>query len=135
MKKLFFCVILSIVSIVSISAAENSDKVMRKESDGTYIVNTTTLCNAKGFKGTTPVEVYIKKGIVTKVSPLSNGESPNYFLKVMKFLVPEFKNLKIKEAKKKVSEKIPDGCTGATLSTRAVQDNIKVALEYYEKHK
>jgi len=28
-----------------------------------------------------------------------------------------------------------DGCTGATMSTKALQQNIKAALEYYKKKK
>ena len=49
-------------------AAVQQDKVMYKQADGTYVVNTTSLCpNVKGFKGATPVEVYIKNNKVIKV--------------------------------------------------------------------
>lgn len=42
-------------------AAGKDDNVMWRQSDGTYVVNTTTLANnVRGFKGATPVEVYIK---------------------------------------------------------------------------
>ena len=42
--------------------------VMSKEADGTYVVNTTTLAkDVKGFKGNTPLYIYIKGGKVVKV--------------------------------------------------------------------
>ena len=67
-----------------------ADDVMKKQSDGTYVVNTTTLCKAKGFKGTTPVEVHIKDGKVVKVVSLSNAETKKYYAKVEKNLVGKF---------------------------------------------
>ena len=58
-------------------AAVQQGKVMYKQADGRYGVNTTTLTpNVKGFKGATPVEVYIKNNKVVKVVPLANHESP-----------------------------------------------------------
>ena len=40
----------------------DAQEVMRKEKDGTYVVNTTTLAkDVEGYAGPTPVEVYIKK--------------------------------------------------------------------------
>ena len=39
-----------------------ADDVMKKEKDGTYIVNTTTLAqDVEGYNGPTPVEIHIKK--------------------------------------------------------------------------
>ena len=47
-------------------AAVQQGKVMYKQADGTYVVNTTTLTpTVKGFKGATPVEVYIKNNRLT----------------------------------------------------------------------
>ena len=41
-----------------------ADNVMKKEKDGTYIVNTTTLAqDVEGYNGPTPVEVHIKKNM------------------------------------------------------------------------
>ena len=69
-----------------------------------------------------------------KVVPLKNDESPNYFEKVKKHLIPLYRNLKIGKAKKLSKEVKIDGCTGATYSTNAIQQNVKSALEYYEKN-
>ncbi len=42
-------------------AALGQDNVMRKQANGTYVVNTTSLAaNVRGYKGATPLEVYIK---------------------------------------------------------------------------
>ena len=134
MKKYFIAGLLTLTLIGSILAA-SSKSPMRKTSDGTYIVNTSTICNAKGFNGATPVEVYIKKGKVVKIVALANNETPDFFAKVKNYLLPKYSNVKIGDAKKQTQAAKVDGCTGATYSTKAVQQNIKAALDYYEKNK
>ena len=112
-----------------------ADDVMTKQSDGTYVVNTTTLCQARGYQSTTPVEVYIKSGKVVKVVPLKNTETPGYFKKAVKGLLGLFEDQKISKALELTEASKIDGCTGATRSTKALQQNIKAALEYYKKKK
>ena len=135
MRNLIITLIVLITCVTVMFAATNSDPVMRKQKDGTCIVNTTTLCSSKGFRDVTPLEVHIKNGRVIKIEPLANKESPNFFEKVQRHLLPLFINKKVKEAKKLSTGAIPDGCTGATYSTRAVQANIHAALNYYDSHK
>lgn len=135
MKNFIFTLIFITGTVSLIFAGNNVDNVMQKQSDGTYVINTTSLCSAKGFKSKTPVEVYIRNGKVIKVAPLQNNESPNFFGKVKKFLLPLYNDLKVDKAKILSKEGVPDGCTGATYSSRAVQENISAALEYYESHK
>ena len=82
MKKrtLFFAVILSLGMVSSMIATTRSShsEVMTKEADGTYIINTTTLCkDVKGFRGNTPLSIYIKKGKIVEIKPLANKETPN----------------------------------------------------------
>ena len=113
----------------------HADNVMTKQADGTYVVNTTTICKARGYRKTTPVEVYINKGKVVKVVALKNEETVPYFARVKEFLLPLYNNLKLSKAKKLTEKTKVDGCTGATFSTKAVQKNISAALDYYEKHK
>jgi len=36
--------------------AANADNVMTKQADGTYVVRTNTICNARGYRKATPVE-------------------------------------------------------------------------------
>ena len=106
---------------------------MYKQADGTYVVNTTTLTpNVKGFKGATPVEVYIKNNKVVKVVPLPNHESPRYFNTVKENLLPKFEGMKVTKAAK--AEQV-DGATGATFSSRAIKANVAAAVAYYKKNK
>lgn len=130
MKKTLFSLML-----FAFSMGAMADNVMTKLDDGTYVVRTATICNVRGYRKATPVEVYIKKGIVVKVVALKNEETVPYFKRVRQSLLPKYANLKVSKAKKLASKTAVDGCTGATFSTRAVQKNIKVALDYYEKHK
>lgn len=109
-----------------------ADDVMRKEKDGTYVVNTTTLADdVKGYIESTPVEVYIKKNKIVKVVLLKNQETPKYNAKVKKQMVPLYEGQKI--SKKSTVE--VDGVTGATFTSDAVKENVKRGLEYYWKHK
>lgn len=114
-------------------AAVQQEKVMYKQADGTYVVNTTTLTpNVKGFKGATPVEVYIKNNKVVKVVPLANHESSRYFNTVKQNLLPKFEGMKVAKAAK--AEQV-DGATGATFSSRAIKANVAAAVAYYKKNK
>lgn len=109
-----------------------ADDVMRKEKDGTYVVNTTTLTkDVQGYLGPTPVEVYIKKNKIVKVEMLKSAETPKYNARVKKQMLPLYENVKI--AKKKAPE--VDGVTGATFTSDAVKENVRRALEYYWSHK
>ncbi len=130
MKKTLFAIALSAMALTA-----SADDVMKTSADGTCVVRTTTICQTRGFRKTTPVEVTIKKGKVIKVTALKNEESANYFAKVKKYLLPLYNNLKLSKAKKLAEKTQVDGCTGATFSTKAVQANIKAALKYYEQHK
>lgn len=127
--------IISLYAAMLLAVASYADDVMTKQSDGTYVVNTTTLCQARGYQSTTPVEVYIKSGKVVKIVPLKNTETPGYFKKAVKGLLGLFEGLKIAKAQELTEIAKVDGCTGATMSTKALQQNIKAALEYYKKKK
>lgn len=115
--------------------ASYADDVMTKQSDGTYVVNTTTLCQARGYKAVTPVEVYIKGGKVVKVEALKNRETPKYFRMAANALFGQYAGLKVSKALTKAESPKVDGCTGATMSAKALQQNIKAALNYYKKNK
>ena len=111
----------------------DAQQVMRKEKDGTYVVNTTTLANdVDGYAGPTPVEVYIKKNKIVKVVPLKMQDGPKYVAKVKNGMLTKYEGMKIE--KKNALPKV-DGVTGATFTSDAVRENIQRAVEYYQKHK
>lgn len=124
-------ILLAMLLMASFTAVQ-ADDVMRKEKDGTYVVNTTTLAkDVDGYIGPTPVEVYIKKNKVVKVVMLKSQETPKYNARVKKEMLPGYENQKI--SKGKTLE--VDGVTGATFTSNAIKENVKRALEYYWKHK
>ena len=118
--------------LMAIAVASYADDVMRKEKDGTYVVNTTTLAHdVKGYMGATPVEVYIKKNKIVKVVMLKSQETPKYNARVKKNMLPLYEGVKI--TKKNTVD--VDGVTGATFTSNAVKENVKRALQYYWQHK
>ena len=107
------------------------DQTMTKEN-GTTVINTTTLGkDVQGYLGTTPLKIYIEKNKVVKIEALKNQETPKYFIKVKKALLDKWNGLKVKDAK---NLKV-DAVTGATYSSDAVIENVKLGLDYYQNHK
>lgn len=110
-----------------------AQQVMRKEKDGTYIVNTTTIANdVEGYAGPTPVEVYIKKNKIVKVVPLKTMDGPKYVAKVKNQMLTKYEGMKVD--KKNPLPKV-DGVTGATFTSDAMREHINRAIAYYQKHK
>ena len=107
------------------------DQTMTKEN-GMTVINTTTLGkDVQGYLGTTPLKIYIEKNKVVKIEALKNQETPKYFVKVKKALLDKWNGMKVKDAQKlKV-----DAVTGATYSSDAVIENVKLGLDYYQNHK
>ena len=127
MKKAFMTLLL----LAAFTLAQ-ADNVMKKEKDGTYVVNTTTLADdVEGYNGTTPLEIYIKKNQIVKVVLLKSMETPKYNAKVKKQMIPLYENVKLKKGKKVEV----DGVTGATFTSEAVKENVQRGLDYYWKHK
>jgi len=123
-----FTVLMLAVTIATASAQD----VMRKEKDGTYVVNTTTLAaDVEGYNGPTPVEVYIRKNKIVKVVPLKSQEGPKYVAKVKKNMLPKYEQMNVKKG----TVQDVDAVTGATFTSKAVQENIRRAVAYYKKHK
>ena len=109
-----------------------ADDVMKKEKDGTYIVNTTTLAqDVEGYNGPTPLEIHIKKNKIVKVVLLKSMETSKYNARIKKDMLPKYENQKL--TKNKGVE--VDGVTGATFTSDAVKENVRRGLEYYWKHK
>lgn len=124
-------IVLSVLLTASFVTAQAQD-VMRKEKDGTYVVNTTTLAqDVEGYNGPTPVEVYIKKNKIVKVEPLKTMDGPKYVAKVKKDMLPRYEGMNVKRG----TVEDVDAVTGATFTSQAMQENVRRAVEYYKKHR
>ena len=127
-KTLSYCSIIAATLILTSWAA---DETMTKE-DGMTVINTTSIAkNVEGYNGTTPLKIFIKKNKVVKIEALKNQETPKYFIKVKKALLDKWNGLKVKDAK---NLKV-DAVTGATYTSDAVIENVKLGLDYYQNHK
>ena len=134
-KEILEIMIKIVMTLLLMTAFVTADaqQVMRKEKDGTYVVNTTTLANdVDGYAGPTPVEVYNKKNKIVKVVPLKKMDGPKYVAKVKNGMLTKYEGMKIE--KKAPLPKV-DGVTGATFTSDAMRQNIERAIEYYQKHK
>ena len=126
MKKYYWFFMFSLLLMSFIA-----DKTMTKDN-GTFVINTTELAkDVEGYQGPTPLKVYIKNNKVEKIEFLKSTETPKYYDRVKKFLQSKWDGLKVKEAR----EKEVDAVTGATYSSEAVIQNVRLALDYYQSHK
>lgn len=123
-----------LATILILSAAATvlaADKVIRKQNNGTFVVNTSTIAkDVRGYNGPTPLEIHIKDDRIIKIIILSNNETRNYFERVKKNLMSKWIGMKVN----KVLSTDIDAVTGATYTSDAVTENMKRALEYYKKN-
>lgn len=127
-KTMMFCAAMTLCALL-LSADKGSS--MTKEN-GAYVVNTTLLGKEViGYEGPTPLKVYIRKNKIEKIEFLPNQETPKYWRAASNHLIEAWNGKTVKEAKKLEV----DGRTGATLSSNAIKENVKLALDYYEKNK
>ncbi len=108
------------------------DDAISKE-DGMIVINTTELGKSvEGNNGPTPLKVYINKSNkVERIEFLKSQETPKYYAKVKEALKDKWNGLMVKEAKTLQV----DAVTGATYSSNAVIENVRLALDYYLNHK
>ena len=116
---------------MTVQAVKQGDGAMTKMGDGTVVVNTTSLCQVKGYRSTTPLKIFIKNDKIDHIEALKNQETPKYFKLVKDHILQAWNG---KTVKKAVKQKV-DGVTGATMSSDAVKANVKAGLEYYQKKK
>ena len=123
---------LIVAATAGLNAAQKDDNAMTKMADGSYVVNTTSLAgDVKGYRGTTPLKITIRKDKVEKIEALKNQETPKYFVRVKREMLKAWEGKKVSKAEKLN----PDGVTGATMSSDAVKENVKRGLKYYKSHK
>ena len=106
--------------------------ILTKNSDGSYLVNTSGLCkDVKGYKDLVPVEITIKKDKVEKIEVLKNNDGAKYVAMASKGIIDKFIGLKVKKA----TAAQADAVTGATFTSNALIANINAGLNYYLKNK
>lgn len=133
-KKILIFALIVLLTAVSATAYTKDKKVkaMSRKSDGTYIVNTTKIAKSvKGFAGQTPIKIYIKSDKIVKVEALPNNETVGIFSKVTRDLLNKWNGMKVEKA----AETNIDGVSGATYSSKAVKQNVKIGAKYYLDNK
>lgn len=128
MRRIIFSVFLGLMTLSSYS-----QQVMTKDaSTKTFTVNTTTIGEGiRGYAGPVPLNVTIKQDKIVSVEILVNKETPGYLKKIQKELIPLYVGKRVKD----ILVAQPDGVTGATMSSNAIKENVRLALEYYKKNK
>ena len=79
-----------------------------------------------GYAGTTPVEITVTDGRIEKIEALPNAESPGFFQRVKESSIFTALNGKTIEEASKVQL---DAVSGATYSSKAVIENIRLGLK------
>ena len=97
----------------------------------TLKVNTTNLASdVEGFNGTTPVEISVVKGKITRIRLLPNQETPSFLqLVIDSGLLKALDGKTVEEASK---VKL-DAVSGATYSSTAIIENIHRGLDSLKK--
>lgn len=134
MKKWLYgilCVVMVAVAALVLICATSGDDVMTKKN-GVYIVNTTKLgADVQGYNGPTPLNIYIKGDKIEKIEALPNDETPRFFEMVKTGLLKKWNGMTVEQA---ASANV-DAVTGATYSSNAVKENVRLGVNYYQKHK
>ncbi len=131
MKIIAITLLMAMSSFIANAQSARSTRL----SNGTTVINTTELCKARGFKSYTPLEVHIKAGRIIKITALPNKETPEYFKIACNAVLKPYEGMKVSKAKTRAKQIKIDGTTGATFSSKALQQNVKAALDYYNKQK
>ena len=85
--------------------------------------------HVKGYSGPTPLKITVEKGRITNIEAETSKESPRYYRMAQKKVFPQYIGKTVDEA---INLK-PDGATGATYSSKAIVENIKIGLSNYKK--
>ena len=128
MKKLMLLAAVAalLVSVGLVSSARGARSAGQAPAD-TLVINTTDLCkDVIGYDGPTPLVIKVVNGVVASVEALPNTESPSYFDRVIKGgLLKAVVGKKVDEATKMKL----DAVSGATYSSEAVIENLRVGLQ------
>ncbi len=114
---------LLLVAAVCLSAAA----VAKTPKNKSFVVSTEKLGKeVMGYAGRTPVEIHVVEGRIEKIVALPNSETPAYFQRVEES--PIFTSLVGKTVKEASAVQL-DAVSGATWSSKAVIENIRLGLK------
>lgn len=133
-KTLFFVSLVALCagSLLSCGTSARNGGTARALPD-TLKINTTELSyEVRGFNGTTPVEIDVVDGRITGIKALPNRETPRFFERVTQSGLLDKLNGKTLEEAKSIQL---DAVSGATYSSNAVIENVRLGLTYYKEHK
>ena len=99
-------------------------------SDGTMIIHTSGLCNAEGYAGKVPLDIYITDGKIERIEALPNDETPSFFEHASEIFAQW-----IGKTPEEVRLHKADAVSGATYSSNAIIENVNAGLDYYLSHK
>lgn len=102
--------------------------IERTLDDGTRVINSTLLAkDVIGFGGRTPVEIWVREGVVERVEPLANAETPSFLNQVVRSgLLESWNGMPLEEA----ATVEVDMVSGATYTTTALIQNVQRAAAY-----
>lgn len=107
-------------------AEETPDSVMSVQQ-GLVEINTTSLCDLKGFGGRVPLMITIDdQGVIKSVDLLPNAESKDFLVRTDGIR----ESFVGKRAEDAVGMKV-DAVSGATMSSDAIKANVEAGLKYY----
>ena len=96
---------------------------------GSIVVNTTSLANdITGYGGNVPLEITVKNGVITDITPLENAETPSFFERAT-VLLDQWKGKTVEEARTLQV----DAVSGATFSSKAIIGNMQRGLAHIER--
>lgn len=121
MKRVFIILSATLITLSAACAPKAKSLVVNTEKLGKEVM---------GYAGTTPLEIHIVDGRVEKIVALENHETPAYFQKVLDS--PIFTALNGKTVKEASQVKL-DAVSGATWSSKAVIENIRLGLKQAAK--
>ena len=94
---------------------------------GAIIIDTSSLTDVTGFAGKTPLEITVSSdGKIENIKALANTETPGFFKRASGLL----ENWKGKSVDEALTLHV-DAVSGATMSSDAIKENIRVGLELY----
>jgi para-nitrobenzyl esterase len=127
MKKTFLFVVLAAILISAGLVSTVSCGGGASSKSDTLVINTTEFAeHVRGHNGPTPVAITVVKGVITNIEALPNREGPRYLQMINDAGFFTRLNGKTLEEAKAVEL---DAVAGATVSSKAYIENIKLGLE------